>query len=820
MRYNPFKLILPVLLTLVPHFSGYAAVQELTPGQIVTIPGLVDEVTIERDEWGIPTVRAENDHDLFMGLGYVMARDRLWQMDGSRRLAEGRISEVGGRDQLQWDIHHRTLRLSDTAEKSLPLLDPETRDLMQAFADGVNAFLETNTDTLPMEFLLMNYEPEPWEIIDSLEIIRLVAAWLAADEMDENMYGRLIDALGTDLASELFRPVPSTEPNFPAPSELGSLSESRYTLPNSGSYTSHADLAPEKPDMALLKRELVSKWLEPLAEISSGRYLEASNVWAVDGRLTESGEPILAMDPHLNYFAPSVLYEVRLVGGSFNCWGAMFPGMPFLPFGANEKLAWGASNFPADCQDLFIEKLNPTNSLQYKVDDGWQDFETVNEVIKYLPPEGEVRDYLFTVNISRHGPVTEQRYGESIALKWTGMNPSDDVTSFANAMRAQTIEQFYEAFRNYHVPSQNLCVAEAGQDGRVAQIFIGDIPIRRGYDGRSPVDGSDSSLDWVGYIPYDEKPHRIDPADGYVAHANNLPVDGMEFGGHPAYALGSSFSTNHRVDRIVELLLADVPLNPEKMKRIQMDDLDTSARIFVPALLDAWSRTGEEYESIGEYLEMMLSWDYRLSKDSVAASLYQLWMIELADNTLNSRLPYVSYSYLYFEDRWIQLLEEYVTGNSNFVWFENETETDIDRNLLTSFSDAVDRLKNEIGDDQSLWKWGDLNQAVFPHPSGVEMISGGRHPWGGGRYTVRVGHYSLDGNLPFQNDFGAVFRSVVASVDGKWEIQAVLPPGEGAYTFGPNGLDQMQMWLDGQMRHAGLASDITPTKSILLQPGE
>jgi len=217
---------------------------------------------------------------------------------------------------------------------------------------------------------------------------------------------------------------------------------------------------------------------------------------------------------------------------------------------------------------------------------------------------------------------------------------------------------------------------------------------------------------------------------------------------------------------------------------------------------------------------MMLSWDYRLSKDSVAASLYQLWMIELADNTLNSRLPYVSYSYLYFEDRWIQLLEEYVTGNSNFVWFENETETDIDRNLLTSFSDAVDRLKNEIGDDQSLWKWGDLNQAVFPHPSGVEMISGGRHPWGGGRYTVRVGHYSLDGNLPFQNDFGAVFRSVVASVDGKWEIQAVLPPGEGAYTFGPNGLDQMQMWLDGQMRHAGLASDITPTKSILLQPGE
>jgi len=806
--------IFPVLLLLLVIISGGAVAQDTQAGQSHAIPGLFSDVVIERDEWGIPSVKADNDHDLFMGLGYIMAQDRLWQMDGSRRLAEGRISEVGGREQLHWDIHHRTLRLADTAEKSLELIDPATLELMQAFADGVNAYIETTSNPLPMEFLLMGYEPEPWEVTDSLVIVRLVAAWLGSDEIDESMFGRLKTALGDEIASELFRPVPSVEPMSAVEFEPEIISGENI----SRSLTAHADITIDPSEIPVLKRDLVRQWLEPLAEISSGRHLEASNIWAVDGSLTESGEPILAMDPHLNYFAPSVLYEVRLEGGSFNCWGATFPGMPFIPFGANEDLAWGSSNLPADCQDLFVEKLNPLDSRQYEIDGEWVDFEIVTEIIKYLPASGDVKDYIYNVYYSVHGPIKEQRFGEYYALKWTGLIPSDDVTQFAVAMRAENIEEFYEAFRNYRSPAQNLCVAETGREGRVAQVIIGDIPLREGYDGRSPADGSDSSLDWVGYIPYDEKPHNIDPPEGYVAHANNIPPGGLTMDGYPAYVMGSSFSSNHRVDRITELLLSGAPLDAEKMKAMQMDDLDGSARIFVPALLEAWDGAGEEFEWIGEYVEMLREWDCHLSIDSVEASLFQLWMIELADSTINSRLPFTSNSYLYFVDRWMQVLEEYVVGESNLEWFADDTTEIIDMNLLVSFSDAVERLKTEVGDDQSEWKWGNLNHAVFPHPSGVEMMSGGSHPWGGGRYTVRVGHFSIGDSLPFENDFGAVLRSVASSVDGEWQIEAVLPPGEGAYTFGPNGTDQMQMWLDGEMRHAGLASQISPTRTIILEP--
>ena len=778
--------------------------------QTIQIDGLEEPVSIFRDEWGVPTIKATGDHDLFFGYGYSVASDRLWQMDGSRRLARGQIAEVAGQSQLHWDIYHRNLGLGRAADESVELLDPLTHEYLQAFSDGVNAYIESHLNSLSFEFLLMDYQPEPWTVSDCLAVTRLVAVWLAADSWDEEMYGTLIDEMGEEVASKMFPPSPRLEPEYIMdPVEFENTEVDRVEPvtddrevegqpfdESPGYFSSGGDFQGE-----WIRQELISGWLEPLAGISSGGHLNASNIWAVDGSMTESGEPILAMDPHLNYFAPSILYEVVLDGEEFNCWGVTFPGMPFPPFGANENIAWGASNLPADCQDMVIEHLNPDDSNQYEVDGEWVDFEVTIDDLVYKDSTGETRTYALKIYTSRHGPVIAQGIETYTALKWTGIDPSDDVTGYRKAMAASTIEEFYEAFREYHSPAQNLCVVENGLDGRIAQIFIGDIPIRNGYDGRSPVDGRDSSLDWVGFIPYDDLPHRIDPEEGYIAHANNIPLDAIEDDG--SRPLGYSFTANNRVSRIIEMVNSNPDgLTFEDMRGFQMDDLDMPARFFIPKLLDALGGNFTEANpEISGYIELIAEWDYHLSKDSIAATIYQVWILKLIQNCINNRLPSGVTGYIAYEDRWIQILEDYLEGETELDWLEPDNEYEIHNRMGAAFLDAITELQSTFGFDSSFWKWGDVNEAIFPHPSGeANLIGAGSHRWGGGRYTVRVGHYSLYSGPPFVNDFGAVFRGVVASTEGSWRIGAVLPPGQGGITFAPHGSDQMELWLNGELR--------------------
>jgi penicillin amidase len=523
------------------------------------------------------------------------------------------------------------------------------------------------------------------------------------------------------------------------------------------------------------------------------------------------------MDPHLNSVAPSILYEARLDGGDLHCWGATFPGVPVLPFGANDKICWGPSDLPADSQDLYLEKLNPSNPREYEVDGKWVPFDVINEQIPSKAADGTIQPYLLDVLVSKHGPVVEYRPGEAVALRWTGSDPTDDFTSFFKVMRADSLAGFYEAFRDYSCPPQNYCVAEAGRRGKVGQVIAGHIPIRKGYDGTRPVDGSVSSNDWVGFIPYNQLPHRLNPPEHFVAHANNIPRGAMD---QCKQTLGVSFSPNYRVNRIIERLLKDKPLTPEKMREIQMDDVDTTARFFVPAILGAWDREGSAYPGLAADVEMLRGWDYRLNESSVAATLYQVWLIELARGAIVDHLRQDSSTYLGYEDRWLPLLEAYLGGNGSLPWLDSDNRSARDKHVLDALQATIARLRNEIGVDPRSWAWGSVHSAVFPHPSGMaQLIGGGSHPWGGGRYTIRVGHYDLQSNLPFQNDFGTVFRAVAASSGGKWEITAVMPPGEGGSSLGPHFTDQMEMWLSGEQREVPFGkTELEPAYSIRLTP--
>lgn len=774
------------------------------------ISGINSDVRIVRDNWGVPTILAEDNHDLFFGAGYAMAQDRLWQMDGSRRLARGRVAEISGSGQLHWDIYHRKLGLGQIAENSVELLDETTREYLQAFADGVNSFIHNNPNNLGFEFGLLGYKPDPWEISDSISIMQLVGSWLASDRFEEEMSGDLREVLGEESADELFPPMPREEPGLIASGDENLLIENRRE-------NIAADLTLKDP--GITPDSLIDNMLEPVAEMSYSGKMEASNIWAVDGSLTESGEPIIAMDPHLNYFAPSILYEFVLDGGSFNCWGLTFPGMPVMPFGANEDIAWGASNFPADTQDLYELDINPENDRQYNIGSDWYDMEIISDSIPYRDSSGEMRYYLLNTKQTLFGPILEDGSSTATALRATSNDPWDNVTPFFNAMLSVSVEDFYESFRWYSYPAQNYICAESGPDGSIAQVLAGRIPIRDGYDGRYPVKASDGNIDWTGFIDYDSLPHHIDPDSGYLAHANNLPSGGIVDGDYP---LGYSFSTNFRVERIMQLIECCPPLTPEYIAAMQMDVYDIPSHLFIKSILESWDMIGDEYPDIAEFAELFRGWNGELSEDSVAATIYQLWLIAMGESCFTDNMPWQVSGYLNYQDRWIGLLEDYVRGESTIDWLSGDDEVVRARRILDQLSNSISFLRNNAGEDVAEWKWGNQHLAIFPHPSGMTaFIGGGEHPWGGGRFTIRVGHFPLSDSLPFTNDFGAVFRSVISSENGTWHIGAVLPPGEGGNMLSPHFRDQIDLWLNGKLRDAdyGITDNETSIEYILTNGG-
>jgi penicillin amidase len=457
--------------------------------------------------------------------------------------------------------------------------------------------------------------------------------------------------------------------------------------------------------------------------------------------------------------------------------------------------------------------------MQYEYAGSWAQFDVIRERIPSKNASGVVEDYDLDVLVSRHGPIVERGADGLEALRWTGSEPTDDVSSFFKAMRADSMDAFYEAFRDYSCPPENFCVAEAGRNGRVGQILVGKIPIRKGYSGASPVDGSDPAYDWVGYIPYDSLPQRLDPPEGFVAHANNLPRGALDPNRLP---VGFSFSANYRVERIIERLVHDKPLTAEKMRQIQMDDVDTTGRVFVPAILGAWDRVGTDYPGLADQVERLRGWDYRLNETSVAATLYQVWIIEFGKLCVMNHLSASAGSYIGYPDRWLPILQDYLAGTSILPWLASDDQGARDRAVLDALASTVVRLQTEVGPDPESWAWGQVHYAIFPHPSGMAtLIGAGSYPWGGGRHTIRVGHYDFASMLPFQNDFGSVFRAVIASIDGKWTITAVLPPGEAGSVLSPHFKDEMDLWLTGEQRPVPFPTGtFEPTYSVSLEPAE
>ena len=699
----------------------------------VRVAGIAAPVEIVRDRHGVPHIYAQSEADAAFALGYAHAQDRLWQMEMNRRIGAGRLSEMFGERSLIADKFLRVLGVYRVAEANFAKLDAETRAAHQAYADGVNAFLEQRDGPLPPEFVILGHAPEPWRPADSLVWIKMMAFNLSVNWRTELLRARMIRRLTVEQIAEAFPPYPGD-----APVAL--------------------------PDLAWLYRGL------PLASIQASAPAppaapNGSNNWVVSGARTVTGKPLLANDPHLGLAVPSVWYFAHLEVAGRSTIGATLPGVPSIILGRNDRIAWGFTNTGPDVQDLFIEKIDPANPANYLTPTGTAAFETRTEVIRVRGAE----PVELVVRATRHGPVISDVIRGAhailaddrvIAMAWTALG-DDDRTSQAGLkmMRAGNWDEFVAAVRDFHVPMQNIVYADA--DGNIGFYAPARVPVRKPdnlVSGRMPVPGWDSRYDWAGWIPFEELPHAFNPAAGAVITANHKIVPDRY-----RHHLTHDWEPPYRARRIEQLIGAEDRHSIATFMAIQADVRSTMAEDVLP-LLGTAKASGP---AAAAALRRLTAWDGTMAAAGIEPTIFVAWMRQL------TRLLFADELGDLFPEFWAYrpILVGNVLRNhlGQSRWCDDVTTAapeDCALMLTRALDLALADLEQRFGGDRDGWRWDRVHAARSDHRPFSKMPVLRRLfelevPFAGGQYTInRAGNRIASETEPFATVHGPSFRAI------------------------------------------------------------
>lgn len=685
----------------------------------VTLAGLDGPVDIYRDAYGIPHIYADTAHDLFMAQGYAHAQDRFYQMDFWRHQTSGRLSEMYGEATASADQFLRTVGWQRLAEQEYAGTDAETRVLLDAYAEGVNAYIANRSAAdLSLEYSILavnglKYTPEPWTAASTLAWAKAMAWDLGGNLDGEIMRAILNQKLGEAKATEY---MPYVYPD-----------DHPVIMPN-----------PALPTGAL---EKLQTQVTQINEALGGKFEGiGSNNWVIAGSRTTTGLPLLANDPHLSIQMPSIWYEVGLhcraltAECPFDVTGFSFAGAPGVIIGHNNRIAWGFTNVGPDVQDLFIEKINPANPNQYEVNGEWQAMVIVNETIKVKgqidsdpeDPDKNLGQYdeatntttlPLTVRYTRHGPLISEVYGleefaadagldssahYAFALRWTALDVNQTWRAILNLNRAQNFDDFRNALRDFAAPSQNMVYADV--EGNIGYQVPGNIPIRKNGAGLLPVEGWTDEYEWERYIPYDELPYSYNPPQGYIATANNAVV-GPDY----PYLISTDWDPGYRAERIVELIEAQPKISIEYIQQIQGDNLNLGAKDIVPYLLASVFHEAK----LAKALDALRGWDYQMRIESQPAAVYMGFFNALLRLTFHDDLP-DDYWPGGGADSWLVLRGLLTQPDS--AWWDNahtppiETRDDI---LRQAFTEGYASLEERLGKTPDQWTWGALHSSTF-----------------------------------------------------------------------------------------------------------
>jgi len=703
-----------------------------------TVPGLEGEVTVQRDAQGVPHVTASNAQDLFVAQGYLHAQDRFFQMDYRRHVTAGRLAELVGDvpEAVQADQVIRTFGWREVAEAEWDLVSPETRAALQAYAQGVNAYLaDRGPDDLGVEYTVLGTRvdlsaPDPWDPVDSLAWLKAMAWDLRGnydDELDRALAFSTVEDV--ELVDELF-------PSFAAGGNTPILQQSDLAT-GDGSRAEQASTSSASFGSALLDEAVASaRDAVSAVPVMVGRGEgTGSNSWVVSGEHTASGAPLLANDPHLSLEIPGVWSQVGLhceqVGDEcpYDVAGFGFAGFPGVIIGHNADLAWGLTNMGADVTDFFIERVRDDTWLRDAESEEWVPMETRTETIRVNggdPIELQVRS-------TDHGPVlssaldvdevvgapteTGTGFGEyAVSLAWTALEPGRTADAVLAMMTAAGAQDVQDAAALFDVPAQNIVFATA--DGHIGYQAPGRIPVRDRVRGPVPSDGTwprpgwDPAYDWQGYVDPADMPRSLDPESGFVVAANQavLPAGTRPY-------LSSDWDPGFRSERIRSLLTEQIdagrPFTVEDMERIQQDDWSPFADALVPVLLDV--DIPDSYDAAGQ--ELLAGWDYSTGTDSAAAAYFNaVWRNLLAATFEDDLPPQMAPT---GGARWLVVVRDMLERPDDPFWDDRSTVGVVetrDEALLRALVTARRDLTVELSKDPADWDWGSVHELSLQHP--------------------------------------------------------------------------------------------------------
>jgi penicillin G amidase len=782
----------------------------------VGVPGLEDQVSVERDKWGVPHIRAHSVEDMAEAQGYVVAQDRLWQMDLLRRVGRGQLSEILGPATLDIDKEFRTLNFSRTAEREAQRLDPESRKVMDAYTRGVNSFIEQHTAKLPLEFTLLKYKPEPWTTSDTLVISAYMYRTLTDTRHVELHRAAVMARVSTELAKDLYSDEsamdhfvvgdPSVDKNphviSQGDSDDDDDDEMDYDDVLKAKREAHdSPMTPAKfvgPDVTSALAERVRGWLgEGEGDV---RRMMGSNNWVVSGAHTATGKPLLANDTHLELTIPPIWYEIHLTAPGWNVKGFTLPGAPMVVIGHNDRIAWGFTNNGADVLDLYIETFNPANPDEYKVNGQWRKAEVYDEVIHV---KGAPDEHLNVV-VTRHGPVVHREGDTVYAMRWTALEPGGLVNSYSWLGKAQNWKEFREILSHVWGPGQNVVYADV--DGNIGYTLAARVPIRKKGHGTVPVPGDTDEYEWTGYIPFEQMPQSFNPDSGLIVTAN-ARVTGPDYKPY----LTDDWEEPYRTARIYDLLHDKRDLRPEDMVKVQIDAYSYPHVFIAEQLLAAASVAPPKDPRTIKLIEEAKQWNGIADANSTVVSFLNSTMHGTLDLMLE---PYLGKDTDLYDWRRIAFLQRILTERPA-RWlpagYKNYDE------LLSAAADqAVESLQEKTKDpNPEDWAWKRFNYLDMFHPIGREgifkkLLSLSDEPQSGTVFSPRAASRHHGPSERFVANLADWDQSIILITAGQSG-----QPGSEHYT------DQFPYWFSGETIY-GPFSDSAEAKTrkhtLLLKP--
>jgi penicillin amidase len=758
----------------------------------LTLDGLKEPVEVRTDDHGIPHLLARNMEDLFFAQGFITARERMFQMDLTRLAGRGELSTLFGESQLKTDKYFKTLGFYRASEAEYGNLSPRAKSIVDAYTRGVNAYI--NTARFPsFEYVLLRGKPQPWKPADSLVGALLMSYRLNAPRSIKPILNDISKHAGPKMLEQLLPYIPQDAPTVSSAREDKGQGLSSMT----------AELTRSEP--------LVDTFREP--DFPLLMRIRASNWMVFSGSKTTTGKPIFSGSPDLEPAIPSLFYLIHLKGGGYDVIGGSIPGLPGVhALGFNGHIAWSITVGNGDNTDFFVEKLNPNNPDQYLTEEGYKNFEIVNETLK-IKGKGGIREENLRVKISRHGPIISDimtGMPQNCTMMWPGLLGHDGtLEGLLGLNRARNFDEFRKALSVVRGGSVHMGYAD--MDGNIGYQYLSTLPIRKSGENPVPRPGENGEYDWTGYLPFEDHPYAFNPEKGYLASFNQMPERGIDYG--TAYFL---FERPYRFEEIVK---SKDKFSAEDVRKMQTDVGSNPAKRWKPLIL----RVCGGIEGVSTYAASLRDWDCAITLDSSQATLFNAFFTHLMTNTLENKLGKKVMEELYADLHVsipAQWLIRSMDDNNHWIWDDQSTpnikETRDDM-ILKSLRDAVSELSGRFGKDESKWAWGKVHTMTITHPMGgmLPFLNLSPVPYPGDDFTINAGWW--DREKPFDMTSGAAIR-IVVDMSNLDTMTLMIPPGQSGHYLSPYYSDLADLWAKGDQIPAHYTDAQSLKQLLVLQP--